>query len=362
MKKNYSVISAIMLFVCISLSAQTVDPNIDFHKLEHDFGTIEETDGKVNYKFEFTNIGSKPVIVSNVHASCGCTTPEWTKQPVLPGTSGFVEVSYNPANRPGPFRKSITITSNAVNSPITLYIKGNVKGEEKSIMRNYRYKIGDLRLTSNHISLGNIANGETGSTTVDVMNSSNHNLALSFKNVPDYITIEAQPNTLKSQESGQIKVTFNAAQINDWDFILNRIELLLNNQQVPDNRISVSAVVVEDFSDLSDQELAEAPKVYYPEKTFDFGSINADDKPVSYNFIVKNNGKSDLIIRKVKASCGCTAVKPEKNILAPGESTQLKATFNPAGRSGSQRKSITIITNDPVNYKSILWVKGNVEK
>ena len=99
--------------------------SIIFDKLEHDYGTIEYgADG--NMVFTFTNKGKTPIVLSNVRASCDCTTPEWTKTPVVPGEKGTIKVKYN-TNLPGIFNKSITVTSNAANSNVLLRIKGNVK-------------------------------------------------------------------------------------------------------------------------------------------------------------------------------------------------------------------------------------------
>lgn len=96
---------------------------IDFKETSYDFGEIEE--GTVaEHEFIFTNNGDQPLILSSVKASCGCTTPSWTKDPVLPGKSGHIKASYNSKNRPGGFHKSITITSNASKATRVLYIKG----------------------------------------------------------------------------------------------------------------------------------------------------------------------------------------------------------------------------------------------
>ena len=76
--------------------------------------------------------------------------------------------------------------------------------------------------------------------------------------------------------------------------------------------------------------------------------------------MLTNEGKSDLVIRKVSASCGCTAVQPDKQVIAPRESVNIKTVFNSAGKVGNQNKTVTIITNDPKKSKMILWVKGEV--
>ncbi|RYZ53372.1 MAG: DUF1573 domain-containing protein [Sphingobacteriales bacterium] len=112
-------------------AAEQVDAKagkFSFKKETHDFGQLAEGPA-ADYEFEFTNTGKKPIIISNAQASCGCTTPKWTKDPILPGKKGSIKVTYNTANRPGPFNKDVIITSNAQQSPMILHIKGNVKAK-----------------------------------------------------------------------------------------------------------------------------------------------------------------------------------------------------------------------------------------
>jgi hypothetical protein len=100
-------------------------PGIEFADLKHDYGVIEQgSDG--TYSFEFTNTGTEPLILSNVRSSCGCTIPQWPKEPINAGETASIEVKYN-TNRPGPFSKSITVYSNANEQPIVLQIKGKVE-------------------------------------------------------------------------------------------------------------------------------------------------------------------------------------------------------------------------------------------
>jgi hypothetical protein len=92
---------------------------------EHDFGNIQEG-VQAEYVFAFKNTGNAPIVISDVRASCGCTTPEWTREPIMPGETGSIKAVYNSANRPGTFFKTITITSNASEPSYRLNIKGNV--------------------------------------------------------------------------------------------------------------------------------------------------------------------------------------------------------------------------------------------
>jgi len=95
----------------------------------YDFGKVPE--GPVaEHIFEFKNVGKEPLIISNCNASCGCTTPEWNKEPILPGKKGKITVRYNTQGRVGPIAKSVYVTSNAVlpvgKDRYELFIKGMV--------------------------------------------------------------------------------------------------------------------------------------------------------------------------------------------------------------------------------------------
>ncbi len=94
----------------------------------HDFGTVQEGPAAEHF-FEFKNVGKEPLIITNAQASCGCTTPEWPKEPILPGKKGKIMVRYNTQGRPGPIDKTVWITSNAVSDKdrYELRIKGTVQ-------------------------------------------------------------------------------------------------------------------------------------------------------------------------------------------------------------------------------------------
>lgn len=105
-------------------------PVMEFEKTLHDYGTITKG-GDGSYDFVFTNTGKEPLIISNVRSSCGCTTPKWTKEPVKKRKDGSIQVRYN-TRIVGNFRKSITVYSNAKNSPVRLTITGNVVTAESN--------------------------------------------------------------------------------------------------------------------------------------------------------------------------------------------------------------------------------------
>lgn len=100
-------------------------PKFEFKDTQHNFGKVEEGT-RASHDFVFTNTGKEPLILTNVKASCGCTTPSWPREPILPGKTGTIKVVYNSKGRPGKFNKSITISSNASEPMKVVYIRGEV--------------------------------------------------------------------------------------------------------------------------------------------------------------------------------------------------------------------------------------------
>lgn len=131
--KRVFFISILLVFGGFTVFSQTETKQnkaeITFEQTSHNYGTIPfEGDG--TYSFVFKNTGKEPLVLSNVSSSCGCTVPEWTKDPIEPGKTGTIKVKYN-TRIPGQFTKTITVFSNASNSPVSLRITGNVEAPKK---------------------------------------------------------------------------------------------------------------------------------------------------------------------------------------------------------------------------------------
>ena len=104
-----------------------------FEETRHNFGVFSKDTAIVTYDFVFTNVGKSPLIIHQASASCGCTVPEYTLEPIMPGCKGKISVTYNGKGKlPGVFRKSITIHNNGKQSPVRLYIEGEMIEETSS--------------------------------------------------------------------------------------------------------------------------------------------------------------------------------------------------------------------------------------
>ncbi len=119
----------LMSFLLLSgMTAMAQKPaQIKFDKTTHNFGSFSEKAPRVTCTFTYTNVGEQPLVVNQAVASCGCTVPEYTKEPVKPGAKGEIKVTYNGAGKfPGHFKKSITVRTNGAVEMTRLYIEGDM--------------------------------------------------------------------------------------------------------------------------------------------------------------------------------------------------------------------------------------------
>jgi hypothetical protein len=129
MKKVFFLMIVLAAVATTGFSQSTPAANADlavatFDAQNFDFGKIKQGT-PVTHEFKFTNTGKVPMIITNVQASCGCTTPDWSKDPVPPGGKGFIKATYNAASV-GAFNKAVTVTANIPNGSVQLFIKGEV--------------------------------------------------------------------------------------------------------------------------------------------------------------------------------------------------------------------------------------------
>lgn len=126
MKRIFFALMLVTLTVGVALAQQKEAAITVTDSATHDFGDIKEADGPVTHTFTVINNGELPLVISRVAASCGCTTPSWTKEPIAPGKTGDIKVTYDPTGRPNAFTKTINVYSNGKTGSYVLTIRGNV--------------------------------------------------------------------------------------------------------------------------------------------------------------------------------------------------------------------------------------------
>lgn len=121
------LVPLLVLAALVCGAADNSGAAVEWDKRSHDFGNVAENGGPVRTDFVFTNTGTQPLVIVSATASCGCTRPKFPVEPIKPGKSGTLTVTYLPQGRPGEFDKEVRVRTNAANcKKITLRIKGVV--------------------------------------------------------------------------------------------------------------------------------------------------------------------------------------------------------------------------------------------
>ena len=260
---------------------------------------------------------------------------------------------------PGSFNYSIMVYANGgVHEQLNL--TADIVDNPAKPTLLYRYDMDGLKFKSGNIQLNDIYTWQVLSNTIYFFNTRDDSVAISTNYLPSYIRFTAIPSKVAPGEKGKVILTFDAPQKNDYGYVYESVVLSLNNSREYNNRLTISANIVEDFNTLTKKQLENAPVASFDKKAVNFGTIKPGEKAVC-DFTLTNTGKSDLYIRKTRASCGCTAVTLGQTTLTPGQNTVIRATFDSANKSGHQIKSIMVITNDPQNPTQSLDINGEIK-
>ncbi len=362
MKDHLFFLIAFLLYV--SAAAQQLPDPSKFDNRTHDFGEIREVDGPVMHEFLFTNELDLTVRIVNVQASCGCTTPGWSKDSILPGESGYVQAQYNPRNRPGQFRKSLKVTTDSEENSITVfYITGSVIPRPRTPEEDYPVLIGDLRFKSRTINIGGVTTKGPVTREFEIYNPSDRIISFQTDRVeaPDHIQFQFATPAINPNDKGKIAVTYDPIKKNDLGYVNDRVAIITDEDSAAEKHLNVIATINEYFGAMSQEDLAKAPVLKLDKPSHDFGKLEAGAS-ASIEFVITNGGLSNLNIRKVKSGCSCTVITLGKYDLQPNQSTTLAIGFNSEGRRGKQHKSVTIFSNDPRRSAQVLTIKASIDQ
>lgn len=355
------VFLALTFIVCaLSLYAQG-GPSIVFATLSHDFGTISEANGSVSCEFIFTNNGDAPLVISRVTASCGCTTPSWTQEPIAPGKTGFIKATYAAKGRPGQFNKTITVVSNAKEGTVMLNIKGLVQPANASIEEQYPFSIGELRLKSFLLSMYDVSKKGIKSDRIEMYNSGKAPLLVRFGNLPSHLSVVANPSTLQPGAKGEIAITYKGNALKDWGPRTDDVFVLLNNETriASDRKLVVSANLIEDFASLTPAQREAAGHLDASTMVVDLGVVKSGEKREK-TVVLRNFGKSTLQIRKVSANPVYLKTKVDRMSIAPGKTATLNIVLLPSKLKGGLNEQVSIICSDPARPNLVIRVVSSI--
>lgn len=230
-----------------------------------------------------------------------------------------------------------------------------------NIHKKYTISVGHLKIKEYHQLFFDLKINEVRTDTIFLYNSWDSNMQLEFKEIPSFLSIEAMPNLLAPKSEGYLLITYYAEKRDDFGMVVDRVDIVTNDTLSPLKSLELIAVITEDFANYTLEDFRNAPMAVLDTNVYDFGMVK-QGSIASYNLKITNIGKDSLIIRKITSSCGCTTVNPERTTLATLESATIQVLFNTYGREGHQRKSVTIITNDPDDPYKLFTISGTIEK
>jgi hypothetical protein len=250
-KKVLRPFLALAAFV-LTATAGFAQGELKFKTDNHDFGSVEEGIQAV-YKFEFTNTGKEPVIISNVQASCGCTTPSWTKEPVMPGKSGEITASYNSSGRPGAFNKTITVTSNATNPSQVLTLKGvvNPKAVKAAPTPEELKKSPTGVLNKEQYNFGKLEKGQTVAHKFILMNKGESDLKIEqIQSACMCVSYKLSTPTVKAGETAQLELKYSPRKASQG-VGSEAVTLVTNDLNNPNLLVTLQANVVDNLASQS---------------------------------------------------------------------------------------------------------------
>ena len=356
-------LSLVLGFISISLFAS--GQKLEFDKTEHHFRQIKETNGEVKCVFFYENKSKSPIIivaVENTNRSSVRITAK-NNDTLQPKGKGEVSLTLNPRNLSGNFEHTITVKTieGGKNHDYLLKIKADIEPRPRTKQEIYPMKEGNLRYKTNSKNGLKLTPATVLVDTFFFYNEWENTMTFSQGNLPASIEILYLTPKTAPLEEGILVFRFNAEVKKDWGFIHDILTIRTNDPEGPDKKFYISGEIYDDFASWTPQQKKNAPKIKMSEEDYKFGTVTEGEN-VEHTFVITNVGKSTLHIRKTKAACGCTVGRPEKNELAPEESTTIKATFRTRGKTGNQSSPIDIITNDPERPKITIKLSGNVVK
>jgi len=353
------VLFTLMFYASSFLRAQQ-NTEIQFDKYNHNFGEIKEENGPVGIEFKFTNTGKHDFLIEKVDVSCGCTAPAYTREAVKPGKTGFIRATYDTKNKDGDFVETLTISGN-LNAKIQLKIMGKVVPRPRTALDDYPAAMGSLRFKVNHVVMGDVTRNSYDTGYIYLLNSGSKTITIKNITAPEHIRTTQTPIIIQPNEKKTIEVFFSAYHKKELGYSFDRIYLITDDAAYEDKEIIVVANIVNNYMEMNDEDLKNAPKIEFKSTTHNFGVLK-QGSIVFTEFEFTNSGKDQLVIYDTKTNCGCTASTLNKMKFNPGESSVIKVTLDTKGKDGYIQQSVNVKTNDPSNPEVFLILNAKVEK
>ena len=319
-----------------------------FETYEWDFGDIEEADGPVSHTFRFMNISNNPIQIDNISTSCGCTTVQYSVEPVNPGDQGEITVVFDPARAQGRVLREVEVLTRDRRNYADIMITANVNPIPMGLEQLYPHLLaGTVKTNAMRCPFGYVTQGESVTKVVRIANLGDKTVNLDVETTGNRYGMSVQcPPQIAPKEVISIKITYDVPTgKNGFGMARDSVWVIADGAK-SEQPIVINALRVEKFSK---DENAPKPVMRIEPSYVDFGE-QEPGKIYKKTIVIENTGNTDLIFRHVETTDGVAVSIKTGTVIKPGKmhkKTVTVAIANSREPHTVTMGSINLTTNDP---------------
>ena len=359
-----------ILLIALTALITAAQPQVTWLERQHDFGVFKEENGKVTCKMQLVNTGNEPLIIVKAQAGCGCTVINYPEEPIQPGDTAAVGITYNPSGRPGQFSKQVLIFTNTIPKRTVLEISGNVIPTDATLDQQYPLRARSLRISQGNLPFGELSRGQNKTLFLSAYNASTDTLLIHVTGDKPHLHPALVPDTVPPAKVTALTVHYISGHAPQWGLNVDTVSLSCEPLHQPSRAtagtatVNVMAQVIENFDRLTDKERANAPVVSVDcGNSLDFGSLKPRET-VTRTFTISNKGKSPLAIRRVWVPDGeGITVNANRSEIKQGKSATVTVTVDTSQVQGNLLNvPLTLMCNDPEMPRQVIRLVGIIDK
>ena len=308
--------------------------------------------------FGFTNKGNQPLVITSAKPSCGCMDVTFPKEAVPAGMGGEISVVYD-AGILGTFYKDVEVFTNASETPVYLTIQGSVVTEVKDVGQDFPIDLGNVQIETNYLEFDDVHKGEHPVLELSLINKEHTAFRPELMHLPAYLSAQYVPENVPAGKRGTVRLMLDSDKLPQMG--LNKTSVYFSRymgDKISDaNEIQVSAVLLPDFSQMTPEEMENAPQLDLAESKVSFGPWARKSRQ-THTILVFNKGKSDLRFEQVQVFNDAVSVSLGNRVLKPGAGTKLRVSVTRKYLKRSKaRPRVLLITNDPAKPKAVVNIE-----